>query len=229
MKYKRSTAVLAGTLTLLAVPASQAALVIDHFDTPPAGQSIKTTTGTVTTGNVAAAGVLGGTRDIRAQAQSGTGNVETAANDVANGLGSYFAVTTSATLNGLGGARYDKAGTGLNLNINPFTGFEIGEIYNDSSVEFSVIFHSASGSAKTSSVHAGGAAYNLTLSLGSLATTGTFDPAHVTSIEFFADPQLNGGDVQLHSIELVPEPSTYAMIAGLGLMGFGLVRRMRRA
>ena len=62
-----------------------------------------------------------------------------------------------------------------------------------------------------------------------MSTSGSFDPGHVTKIEFVANPQLNGGDVQLHSIELVPEPSTYAMIAGLGLMGFGIVRRMRRA
>lgn len=41
---------------------------------------------------------------------------------------------------------------------------------------------------------------------------------------------LSGDEVrELYRMESVPEPATYAMLAGLGLMGFAAVRRLRRA
>lgn len=49
------------------------------------------------------------------------------------------------------------------------------------------------------------------------------------------DKWTSGAEVKAGEVDIwftaahVPEPSTYAMIAGLGLMGFGIVRRMRRA
>jgi len=223
-----------GVVALVAAQTSQANLVIDHFDSPAAGQALTLAAGGIlATGNVAASGAFGGTRNIAVAFESGIGNVQVSANDVVNGLNSVLAVTTSARVDGLGGVRYDANGGGLNLNITGFTpgpGLLISDIYGDSTVTFSAIFYSALGTYSGSVSHGPGAGYNLSLPWAAFTAGGSFDPAHVTAIEFYANPLTVGGDVQLGALEIVvPEASTMGWIAGLACVATVVNARRRKA
>ena len=115
------------------------------------------------------------------------------------------------------------------MDTSAFTGFQITDAYNDSTVDFSVYLFADSGFAKATVSHGAGAGYTLNIPIGSFSTLGSFDPAHVKTIDLILDPTVLGGDVQIGSFSGVPEPSEYGVMAGLGLVGFGAYRRFRKA
>jgi len=61
--------------------------------------------------------------------------------------------------------------------------------------------------------------------------TGAFDFTQVQGLDFFFDAGLGGEtfNVTFDTLSAVPEPSTYAVLAGLVCLGYGVIRRRRKA
>lgn len=206
---------------------TQAALVVwDHFDAPPAGQF--TTLGTSpTTYTGTFGGIAGVDRTVTLTHQGGpttyTAGINVPSPDKLD-------INSAVNANGKTDVTYSKAG-GLNLDGTPYLGWQFDDFSNDNNgaVAFTVTIATDGVGASTWVGSIASGASNVAILIPWAAFVGVADISNIDWVQFTFDTPASG-DMDLHAIDLViPEPGDYALLAGLGLVGFGAWRRFRKA
>ncbi|MCP5527942.1 MAG: PEP-CTERM sorting domain-containing protein [Verrucomicrobiales bacterium] len=98
----------------------------------------------------------------------------------------------------------------------------VGDLVNDN--EAGYVFSPFSG-ALSLGTFAGGQSFTVETKLTASLAGG---PYELGGLALIGDPANIGSSQFSGSISAVPEPQTYALLGGLGLLGFGVFRRLRR-
>ena len=226
MKYMKNAVLVLGAVAFLTTAQAEAGIIVDSFlspgtgltlnlDKPPGlGSAFATTVGS---------GIVGGQRNLSYSVTymsfttaSVEVNTPTSPSRLTESSGDF--ATPDLVLN------YDANGAGLGVNLSG-TSLTLKGLVTDLPLTVKVWLTTSPGNSYTATVPvAGGYAADLTIT--SFTTVGAPNLNSINDIKIeFAGAR--GADYSLHTITVVPEPSTYSALTALGLLGTVIWRRAR--
>ncbi len=228
-----STAVISA---LALVRASAGDFVIDPFDQPGTGQEISVVpiTGlpTGTGSDTYASDVLGGRRTVAIFNDNGLGRSTVSIVAFTGGL---FELENTARATSEADTKYgfsstSPGGYAFQEDFSIYNAFRLSAVYSSVPTKFFVILQSYGGQIDGEVTFPANNGSDLIIPFSSLTNPGGFDFTKVNAIALATTTLKPGGAVQIgkFSVTSVPEPSTYGVLAGFGLLGWTAYRRVRR-
>ena len=218
---KRLTTALA--VTAVTAASAQAALIIDHFDSPGPGQVVSVAippgvVGSTASSTAVAATALGGWRTIdvtvTADDPSG-GSISALANDAT--APDNYQYLSSVSIDGWAEIVWDANGAGLSQDLSIYSGIFLEDVRTDQNTTLTVFLTDGAAVTGSAAVATGGA-FNGDLSLNWASFAGLGNLADIDRIVLRVNAP-TGGDVAIHAVSAVPEPAetalAFAAIAGL--------------
>lgn len=216
-------------ISLYLTAAAQAALIIDHFDSPDNGQVVSLDApdkvGASAESTVMISSVLGGYRKMSItviEFLNPVGYLSASAHEHPD----FFKASSGAAYTFSVKLTYDSDGGNLNASLSSFSGFLISGVQQDpTTIEYKVSITSEDkGTAFAKATKGGGFSGDILFSKGDFVNTvGVVDWGDIDKIVVTANPLSRGGDFRFDSIALIPEPKA-ATVAGLACLVGALAR-----
>jgi len=210
--------------------------VIDPFDQPGTGQEISIVPiGGLPTGtgiDVYASDVLGGIRSLAIFNNNGLGRSTVS---VAAFTGGLFELESTARATSEADTKYgfnsaSPGGYAFQEDFSIYNAFRLSAVYSSVPTKFFLLLQSNGGEIYGDVTLPANNGSDLIVPFSSLTNPGGFDITKVHAIALATTTLKPGGAVQIgkFSVTSVPEPSTYGVLAGFGLLSWTAYRRIRR-
>ncbi len=231
---KISTGILSiATVSALALMRAFAGdFVIDPFDQPGTGQETSVVPNSYIFSDSYASDVPGGRRLISLENGSGIGRSTVGVAAFAGGL---FELENTARAIGRAEVYYGSSSTQpggyvFQEDFSIYNAFRFSAVYSSAPTYFVVGLESHSSISYASITIPENNGSDLIIPFSSLAGYPSIDFTKVDAISFAVAPLKLGGAVEIgkFSVTAVPEPSTYGVLAGFGLLSWTAYRRVRR-